>query len=665
MIRILIVDDQNIVRQGVRAILEVKPKLKVVGTASDGKSAIENAVALHPDVLIMDIEMPNIDGITATQKICQQLPEIKVLILSSHDRQDNIVQAIQAGANGYLLKNTLTKNLERAIWTVYHGQSYIESGLLKKVLTRDPTRVVAKESASFTAVAPARRKTSVKYNDSNVTDVTEKQSVPKIASNSNENLNRSADFDSRYLKNFSKWTSITSKTKLKPLVQQPELSNNSYDRTAKARLLIFSQSKNRWLIILGILGLLIASATIVYSFNFANRQTKVTATKETIKPAIEAITALGRIEPEGEVITLSPPPNMGGNKIDKLMVREGEQVKKGQVIALLDNHGLKKAAVETAQQEVEVAKVNLAIVKAGAKTGDIEAQKAAIESLEAELAGKIKTQKARIARLKAQLRRETEAQTANLARSQAELKNATSQFQRYQQLARDGAIAVSELDSRRLTLETAQERVREAQANYDRTRDTLVEEIKEAEATTEETQNTIRQQIQEAQASLASIAEVRPLDIQKAEAELKKAIANLKQAQQDLKLNYVQAPIASQVLRINARPGEMVTQDEGVAELGQTNRMVVVAEIYESDISQISLGQQAEIISEGGVFDDQLRGEVTHIRSLIGKKDIFDTDPAADVDTRVIEVKIMLDSSSSQKVSQFTNSKVIVKINRD
>ena len=647
MIRILVVDDRNIVRQGIQAILETKPDLKVVGTADDGKSAIEKAVALQPNVVIMDLEMPNMDGITATRKICQQLPEIKVLILSSHEDRENIVQALRVGADGYLLKSTLVENLERAIWSIYRGHSEIESRLLKKVLSSVSTRIEPKKGAGFTKVASVGGKAAAKHNGSKAT---EKQPVPKITLDSNDDRNRSVDFDFQEPEKSSKSSST---------IEQSELTNNS------TRLSVISQSKNRWLIILGILGLLVAGATIVYSFNFANRQPKTTATKEAIEPAIEAVTALGKIEPEGEVITLSPPPNMGGTRIAKLMVSEGERVQAGQVIALLDNHELKQAAVETAQQEVEVAQVNLAIVKAGAKTGDIEAQKAAIERLKAELAGKIKTQKAKTARLKAQLRRETEAQTANLGRSQAELNNARSQFQRYQKLARDGAIAVSELDSRRLTLETAQQRVREAQANYNRIKDTLVEEIREAQATTEEIQNTLEQQIQEAQASLASIAEVRPLDVQKAQAELNKAIANLKQAQQDLELTYVKAPLASQVLRVNVRPGEMVTQDEGVVELGQTDRMVVVAEIYESDISQVSIGQQAEIISEGGVFDAEIRGEVTHIRSLIGKKDVFDSDPTADVDTRVIEVKITLDSTSSQKVSQFTNSKVIVKINRN
>jgi HlyD family secretion protein len=577
MIRILLVDDQNIVRQGIQALLEPKQQLQVVGTAQDGDSAIKQVENLKPDVVLMDIEMPQMNGLTAIEKITQQFPETKVLVLSSYEEPQYIEQALQAGAEVYLPKNTLAEDLEKAIWSVYRGHTLTEKQLL-----------------SETKKSPDRER---KYN--------------------------------------KEW---------------------------KEQLKIFSQLKNRWIITLGLLGLLIAIATIIYSLNFANRKTTPAPTEESVEPVVEGITALGKLEPEGEVITLSPPPNLGGSKIDELMIEEGERVKKGQVIALLNNHALKKVALEVAQRELEVAEVNLAIVKAGAKTGEIEAQKAIVKKLEAELAGKNKTQGAIVARLQAQLRRETQVQSATLERWQAELTNATAEFQRYQQLAENKAISVSELDSRRLTWETAQQRVREAQATYNRTRDTLQEEIKEAQSTAEETQNTIAQQIKEAQSSLASIAEVRPLDVQKAEIELGRAIAKLKEAKQDLELTYVKAPISSQILRINAYPGEMVKQDEGVVELGKTAHMVVIAEIYESDISGVSLGQQATIVSEGGAFAEEIQGKVTHIRPQISKQEVLDTDPAADVDTRIVEVTIRLNPEDSQRVAGLTNSKVIVKI---
>ena len=652
MIRILIVDDLNIVREGIRAILESKPELKIVGTAQDGKSAFEKAAVLHPDVAIVDIEMPVTNGIVATQKICQQFPEIKVLILSSHENHQYILEALQAGASGYLLKSTLAENLEQAIWSVYRGHSQIESKLLRELLstaTASQPRVLVEKNGSVSTGKLA------------LSDNLEKELVDSQRQYS-KNLQRE-DFPEKQNESPLKVSNTIEQSSTAPAKindHGDRYKDSSQDLSSKST--IVSLQKNPWLIALGILGLLVMSGSVIYSLNLTNRQTEATAIEEPKKPVWEGVTALGRIEPEGEAISLSPPPNMGGSRISKLMVEEGERVSQGQEIALLDNRAVRQAALEVAQQEAEVARANLAIVKAGAKTGDIEAQKAVGERLEAELAGKNKAQKATIARLEAQLRRETEAQLANLERSQAEFNNAKAEFQRYQQLAIDGAISTSELDSRRLTLETARERVREAQANYDRTKDTLQEEIKEARATNEETQNRLARQIQEARANLTSISEVRPLDVQKATAELTRAIANLKQAQKDLELTSVKSPIDGQVLRINAYPGEMVSQDEGVVELGKTDRMVVIAEIYESDIGQINIGQQATIMSEGGAFADELQGTVTHIRPQIRQQDIFDTDPAADIDTRIIEVKIALDSSSSQKVAQFTNSKVIVKI---
>ena len=653
MIHILIVDDQNIVREGIRAILESKPELKVVGTAQDGQNAIKQAEVLKPDVALMDIEMPIMNGIIATQKICQQFPEIKVLILSNHENQKYILQALQAGADGYLLKSTLVENLEQAIWSLYRAHLQIESKLLRKLLstpTASQPEVLVKKNGSI-----SREKLALSANlDNNLVD-SEGQYLEKAQRENSPNEQNEP-------------LSKASKKIRQPSEEQAEINNyaernKSHSQDFSAKLSIVSSLKKPWLIVLGVLGLLVAGGSIIDSLNLTNRQAESNDTKEVIESVWEEVTGLGRIEPEGEVIALSPPPNMGGARIGKLMVTEGERVEQGQVIALLDNHAFKQAALEVARQEVEVARVNLAIVKAGAKTGDIEAQKAVTQRLEAELAGKAKTQAATITRLEAQLRRETEAQLANLGRAQAELNNARVDFQRYQKLAQDGAISTSELDSRRLNLQTARERVREAQANYNLTKDTLQEEIKEAQAKDEETQKTLAQQIQEAQANLASIAEVRPLDVQKAAAELSKASANLQQAQQDFELTSVRAPINGQVLSINAYPGEMVSQEEGVVELGQTDRMVVIAEIYESDISRVSLGQQATIVSEGGAFKDEIQGTVTHIRPQIRQQDIFDTDPAADIDTRIIEVKISLNKTSSKKVAQFTNSKVVVTIN--
>jgi HlyD family secretion protein len=398
----------------------------------------------------------------------------------------------------------------------------------------------------------------------------------------------------------------------------------------KEKIDSFLKPNKRSIIVLSTISVLLTGAAAYYAIN-AN-SLKPSESKSKTQPApeavkkIDAVTALGRLEPRGEVITLSPPPDLGGAKIARLFVEEGDLVKANQTIAILDSQPTKQAAVNVAKQEVKVAQANLAIVKAGAKTGEIKAQQAEIQRWQAELA------------------RTREEQLAAIDRLQAELNNAEIEYNRYQQLANDGATSLSELDRRRLERDTARKKVIEAQANYNKTVDTIT------------------QQVQGATANLNRIAEIRPVDINKAQAELDKAIASLKQAEQDLKLTTIEAPFEGQIIKVKARPGEMVKQDDGVVEIGQTDRMIVVAEVYESDIGRVKVGQTATIRSESGSFAQELQGKVDRVGLKIGKNDVLNTDPAADVDTRVVEVRILLDPEASKVVSGLTYSKVTVQI---
>ncbi|MDJ0633924.1 MAG: ABC exporter membrane fusion protein [Xenococcaceae cyanobacterium MO_188.B29] len=421
-------------------------------------------------------------------------------------------------------------------------------------------------------------------------------------------------------------------------------------------------AKKKLLIPLSLLGLLITMVGIVYTVNKINQQPAETSPPVTSTSTIKAVTALGRIEPYGEAIQLSPPPDIGGTRIGKLLVKEGDWLAKDQTIAILDNYDRTLADVELAQQEIKVAQANLAVVKAGAKTGEIKAQAAAIARLKAQLNGEIAANKAEIARLEAQLFTETAEREATISRWQAELRNAEREFQRYQKLAQEGVISESELDSRSLSVETAKERVTEAQATYNKTLTTLREEINQAKAVDIQEINTLQKQITEATATLERIAEVRDVDVEVAQAEVGRSIAKLRQAEESLKLTQVKAPTDGQIIKINAYPGELVSEDKGVVEFGRTNQMVVVAEVYESDISKVRLGQQAIITSESGAFEGEVRGVVSHIGLYIGKQDVLDTDPAADVDSRVVEVEIKVNQDDSDRVAHLTNSKAIVKI---
>ncbi|NES86361.1 MAG: ABC exporter membrane fusion protein [Moorea sp. SIO2B7] len=434
------------------------------------------------------------------------------------------------------------------------------------------------------------------------------------------------------------------------------------DANIDSKTKLLSPPGRRWAIAISIAGLIATGATGVYSLKAANQKPSESLPLQMETAPIEAVSALGRLEPQGEVIQLAAPPNMGGAKVAQLLVEEGDTVTINQVIAVLDNRDRKQAAVELAKQEVKVAQANLAIVKAGAKTGEIKAQRATIGRLQAQLEGEIATNRAKIARLEAQLLGEKFELAATIDRLQAELDNAEREFERYRQLEKDGAISTSALDQRRLTLDTARERLKEAKASRKRIVETLTEQIREAKANFRQIQHTLDNQIQEAKANLDRIAEVRPVDVQLAQVQVEKAIASLKEAQTDLQLSYVKSPLNGEVLKIHTRPGENVNQENGIIQLGKTDQMMVIAEVYESDISKVQLGKQVTIISESGSFAGEIKGTVSKIGRYIGKKDVLDTDPAANVDVRVVEVKILINSEDSKVVSGLTYSNVIVKI---
>lgn len=132
MIRLLIVDDQSLICQGLKAMLSLEDELEVVGIASDGEQALAQVEALSPDVVLMDVRMPIMDGREATRKICQQYPQIKVLVLSTFDDSQYIADSIRAGAKGYLLKDMPSEELAQAIRAVHRGYAQLGPGLLEK-----------------------------------------------------------------------------------------------------------------------------------------------------------------------------------------------------------------------------------------------------------------------------------------------------------------------------------------------------------------------------------------------------------------------------------------------------------------------------------------------------------------------------------------------------
>jgi DNA-binding NarL/FixJ family response regulator len=136
MIRILLVDDQSLIRQALSTLLNLEPDLEIVGTAENGEIAIAQYIELQPDVVLMDMRMPIVNGCQATQAICQQYPQANILILSTHDDGDDVINALQAGAKGYLLKDMLSDDLAQAIRNIHQGYTQLAPGLLNRFIHR-------------------------------------------------------------------------------------------------------------------------------------------------------------------------------------------------------------------------------------------------------------------------------------------------------------------------------------------------------------------------------------------------------------------------------------------------------------------------------------------------------------------------------------------------
>lgn len=133
-VKVMIVDDHAVVRLGIRTAIENDANLMVVGEAADGETAIRTATVLLPDVVLMDVLMPGMDGIETCRAIRDVLPESRVLILTSHSGKDAVMSAIAAGASGYLLKNTGPTAIVNAVKTIHSGESLLDPHVTEQVL---------------------------------------------------------------------------------------------------------------------------------------------------------------------------------------------------------------------------------------------------------------------------------------------------------------------------------------------------------------------------------------------------------------------------------------------------------------------------------------------------------------------------------------------------
>ncbi len=134
MISVLLVDDQALVRSGFKLILDAQDDLEVVGEAGDGRAAIEEAARLHPDVVLMDVRMPEVDGITATRTIVGERPEARVLVLTTFDEDRVVYDAMKAGASGFLLKSAPPVQFVEAVRTIASGEALLAPSVTRRLV---------------------------------------------------------------------------------------------------------------------------------------------------------------------------------------------------------------------------------------------------------------------------------------------------------------------------------------------------------------------------------------------------------------------------------------------------------------------------------------------------------------------------------------------------
>lgn len=156
MIRVLIVDDQPLIRRALKLLLAEEKTVKIIGEADNGEKAIAEVERLNPDVVLMDILMPILDGVQATREICQRFETVRVLILSIDDDDEYIAQALRHGADGYLLKTTPPDELAFAIQAVYKGYTHLGPGLGKKIIAQIPDPMFG-SGANWEKLTPRER----------------------------------------------------------------------------------------------------------------------------------------------------------------------------------------------------------------------------------------------------------------------------------------------------------------------------------------------------------------------------------------------------------------------------------------------------------------------------------------------------------------------------
>ena len=333
------------------------------------------------------------------------------------------------------------------------------------------------------------------------------------------------------------------------------------------------------------------------------------------------VAALGRVEPQGRVVEVVPP---DGGRLERLLVAEGDSVEVDQVLAYLDLYDVRLAERDLAASQLTEAQTLLdAQIAFG--TASVQEAQSRIDQIDNPQAAAIQAQQDAINSFQAQLR------------------VAEVDLTRFQQLYQGGAISRQDLDQQQATVDQLRAQLASAQNRKQELQSARTSGLSNAQAQVD------------AQAASARLAQ--------AQVTVESAAQNLALAEARLAQTIIRAPSDGQILQVFAEPGEAIAASNPILALGDTEQMYVVAEVYETDISLVSVGQTATITSRNGAFDQTLTGTVEQVGLQIFKNDVLDDDHAANADARVVEVRIRI--NQSDVVDGLTNLQVDVLIDVD
>ncbi len=384
-------------------------------------------------------------------------------------------------------------------------------------------------------------------------------------------------------------------------------------------------------------------------------QTSETSGQEPKKEEATAIGALGRLEPAGEIFKIAPPAGGFSSRIERLLVKEGDKVKPGQPIAVMDSYQSLLASAKQAEAQMIEAQSKLEGVRAGAKSGDIGAQRGSIgteQALGIQAQGEVRRAFADLQESEIKL----EEGQAYVVRLQAELKKAEWDFNKYTELFNKGAVSEAEWRKRELDFTSRKQDLAQGIKQIGQAEKRVQQRAASLAAAQATVQRAIARVGGESE-RLKSVEEVRPSDLKQAEAQVLVAQSNFEKAKIEMEKAIVKSPIPATVLKTYAKDNESVGTN-GIMDLGITEQMYVTAEVDENSISKISKGNRAIIKSDA--FQGELSGKVERIGAQVRKNAVTSSDPSDKQDIRVVEVKIRLDDS--KPVQALTNLQVKVSI---